>query len=155
MDGQDGFGARRDGARHCFRVDTQRIRRDINEDGIGSKISNHFGCGRESMRGGDHFIAGANANSFERQMQTGRCRIHGDALDAATEPSTELAFESLHLGTRGQPAVAQRINHFLNLVFAYHWRGERQELTINHPGYLGFSSQHKTWVRRNGRAFST
>ena len=57
MNGQDGAGARRDGAREKLGVEVRRGGINIHEHGLRTAISNRLGGGEEGVRRGDDFVA--------------------------------------------------------------------------------------------------
>jgi hypothetical protein len=66
------------------------VRVDVDQHRLRAQVAHHFGGGGEGQGRHDHFVAGADAERFERQVQAGGGRIDGDRLDPAAQVGGEI-----------------------------------------------------------------
>ena len=92
--GDDGPGARGDGRGDPGGVEVQGVRLDVHQDGAGADVLDHRDGRHEGERGGDHLVAGADAQDRQGRVQGRRAAIEregGGALQAFCETLLELA----------------------------------------------------------------
>ncbi|MNT42141.1 hypothetical protein D3C72_1785410 [compost metagenome] len=104
MNGNDGLGARSDGAFNGLGAEAESVRVDIHQHGFGAQIAGHFGAGGKGVGGGDDFVALAHADGFQRQVQAGGGRVHCDRFYAAADETGEFLLEGAGVGARREPA---------------------------------------------------
>ncbi len=80
MHRQERARARGDGSLRLHRVHGVGDRVNVHEDRAGANGADGFRRGDEGVRHGDDFVAGANVERLERQLQRCRARIHGHAF---------------------------------------------------------------------------
>ena len=125
VDGHDCPGARRDcGPCRCH-IDIQIVA-DIDQYWLGAKLHDHV-CGRaERRRRNDDLVAGADTQSVQRDVQTGGARIDGYRM-CRFGVVGKVGLEPLHLRSHGDPAGAQGVDDFRNLLLADRRQRIRQE----------------------------
>ena len=147
----DGLGARSDVLFDLAWIDAQAVFFDVHQHRIGTEITNHLGAGREGVRGGDHLVAGADACGFKRQMQTCGRGIHRHGFKCCiAQKLRKRLLETPGLGARGEPARAQRVDDFGDLLLAHIGQGKRQQgLWFGHRRILFIT---RVWPRCTAHA---
>ena len=82
MDSDDGASARRDGFRSSIRIDIERIRLYIDENGYGSGAGDSCSSRDKRNRGDNDFISWSDAEDGESQFQRDRAVKGADAVVA-------------------------------------------------------------------------
>ena len=86
MDGEDGLHARAEcesSALQRLRVDGERIRVDVDEDGTGARVEHAIGRGDEAERRGEHEVAVADAGSDHAEVEAGGTTADADRVGGA------------------------------------------------------------------------
>jgi hypothetical protein len=96
-------------------------------------FNNHVGRGNPGNRGGDDFIAGADASDAQGDFHGAGAGIEG-AHRTAAEILGQLRFERLHLGAAGNPTGTQDIADRCDRGFVDGGFGKRQEGLLAHIG---------------------
>ncbi len=88
----------------------KRIGLDVDEHRTRPSMDDDVRRRGKSDRRGDHFVAGADACRFERQVKRRRARVHGDAVRRA-RVGREVLLEPLRPRSGRQPPGSQRLEH--------------------------------------------
>src|SRR5215471_981597 len=116
MDGDDGAGARSDGALDGLRIDLKAIRLTIDENRASFEVQNNLTGGREGHGGENDFVTFGNADGGQGEMKSGGAGIEGDSV-AATDIGGKLILEFEGAGTGGKPAALEDLNDRVDFVF--------------------------------------
>ena len=122
---------------HLLGIDVQRLVEHVREDGRGATVDDDIRRRRPRERGGDHLVAGTDAERDERQVERrGARRDREDVLrlEIVAHPRLELCGAR----ARRQPARSQRLRDGRDLLLGDRRRLERQELSslggeLRHP----------------------
>jgi hypothetical protein len=124
----DGLGARRDRVLDRPRRDAQRLRVDVHQHHVRAEVAHHLGRGGEGVRGGDHLVAGPDAQRLQRQVQAGGGRVHCDRLERrVAQVFGECGLETLGLGPGGDPAGFEGVDDFGDFLVADLGQRERKK----------------------------
>src|SRR6266480_2076740 len=85
MHGHDGFGAGRDGALDQFWIEIERGVVDVDEHWRGADVRDGPARGDEGLGRGDDFVALADVEEQERDMERGGAAIEADAMFGVSE----------------------------------------------------------------------
>ncbi|MBI1990295.1 MAG: hypothetical protein HYS65_11315, partial [Betaproteobacteria bacterium] len=116
-------GGRRDRGRGLRQIDVARREVAIDEHRFRADFDDHVGRGEEALRGGNHFVAGADAANLQRDFDG--CRGGGQrAHRAAAEILRQCALEGDDLGAACDPSRTQDGGDALDRRFVQ--RGPRE-----------------------------
>lgn len=122
VDRDDGAGAGQDGRFDCFGQDVQVVA-DIHQHRAGAQVDDDVGGGAKGHGGEDDVATGADPQGGEGDVQPGGAGIDGDGV-AGVQVSGDVGLETLDLGAGGDPAGAEGIGDFGDLVFVDGGLGE-------------------------------
>src|SRR5690348_2595810 len=87
MNGQNGLGTRGDASLNFRGVDVHRITLDVGEYGRGARMHYSIGGCRERERRGDYFVAFADSQDFNGEVQRCGTRSYCNGMLGANELS--------------------------------------------------------------------
>ena len=117
MHGKDGSCARREFLEDLVRINVQRRRIDVDEDRLRAGVTYSFRGRGEGVRGGDHFVAFANAGGNQREVQCGGAGTYGKGVFCA-DVLGESPLELRRFGSRANPLGRQYFANGFYLVVA-------------------------------------
>lgn len=126
VDWQNRACARRDGLRALLRVDVERVRLDIDQDRRRANMLDDVDRGAEGHRRGDDFVAGADVQRRQREVQPRRTRVQRERALRA-EVGGEFLLELPRLRPGRDPVRAQRVHHRCDFFFRDRWRREGEK----------------------------
>jgi hypothetical protein len=106
MDGQNGFGAWRDGICNPVWVEAEGRIVNVHIDGLCADIGDRPTRRDKSAGGGDDLIAGADVEQLHRHVQCGGAAVKPDAVFSAAE-SCELLLELRDVRAEAKGALVQ------------------------------------------------
>src|SRR5207302_10453572 len=95
---------------------------DVDQHRPGAEVDDDVRGRAEREGRDDDFVAWPDTERRQRDVEAGRARADGQGV-AGAHVGGEVALEAFDLGTGRDPAGAQRVDDFRDLLLANRWQG--------------------------------